>query len=131
MLLKSDIHLKISLIISVLVVIPAAFIYGFNPELLLDISFNTIDEHNFSKGVMGLYLAFVSLWCFGLFNSKFLYVALLSNALFMLGLAFGRILSVVFDGWPTMAYTLGLIGELSLGVYSAWVINSKHFQKAP
>ena len=128
--LKTNIHLKISLIISVLVVIPAAFIYGFNPGLFLDISFSAIDEQNFSKGVMGLYLAFASLWCFGLFNPKFLHAALISNALFMLGLGFGRILSLIYDGTPSIAFNIGLVGELVLGLYSTWMLNSKHFHKA-
>lgn len=127
--LNTNINLKISLIISVLVVIPAGFIYGLNPELLLDISFNAIDEKNFSKGVMGLYLAFASLWCFGLFNPKFFHAALISNALFMLGLGFGRILSLFFDGMPSIAFSIGLFGELVLGFYSAWVLNSKHIHK--
>ena len=113
------------LIISVLVVIPAALIYGFKPSLLLDLRIATNDEHSFSKGVMGLYFAFSILWLFGIFNSKFLRFALISNSLFMLGLAFGRLISMCFDGIPSITYIIGTVGELTLGLYSLVAVNSK------
>jgi hypothetical protein len=46
---KQDIITKIHLIISVLIVIPVAFVYGFNPSSEFDIHLNTVDEQNFSK----------------------------------------------------------------------------------
>ena len=58
---------KIHLIISVLILIPAAFIYGFATQVFLDISQQTIDERNFSKAIMGIYLAFSILWILGVF----------------------------------------------------------------
>jgi len=53
---KQDFIDKIHLIISVLLVVPVAFIYGFCPETLFDIQLNTIDEHNVFKAITGLYL---------------------------------------------------------------------------
>lgn len=117
---------KISLVISVMVVIPISLVYGFKPELLLDIDLVTNDEYNFAKGVMGLYLAFALFWGYGLINSKVLKLALISNVLFMLGLVMGRSVSVLVDGWPSAVYMFGFFGELVLGLYSLYMLSYKH-----
>lgn len=116
---------KIHLVISVIIVIPVSFIYGFNPSSQFDISLNTVDENNFFKAIMGLYIGFSLLWIFGIFKTKFLKSALLSNIIFMLGLGFGRLLSIFIDGTPTFGYTFGTAAELFLGFYGFWVINNK------
>ena len=59
------------------------------------------------------------------FKTKFLKSALLSNMIFMLGLGFGRLLSIFIDGTPTFGYTFGTAAELFLGFYGFWVINNK------
>jgi hypothetical protein len=48
---KQDFINKIHLIILILIVVPVSFVYGFNPNSQFDIHLNTIDEHNFFKGV--------------------------------------------------------------------------------
>ena len=111
---KKNLHL----IISILIVIPAAFVYGFQPNLVLNVAINTIDEHNILKAIMGLYLAFASLWISGIINQKFWKTATISNMLFMLGLGFGRIISIISDGTPSTIFVLGIIGELVLGIYA-------------
>lgn len=121
---------KIHLVISVIVVIPAAFIYGFGFSTILDLNPSTLDEKNFYKAIMGLYLAFSLLWIQGVLKSKFLNVALISNVLFMLGLGFGRVISTVLDGLPSTSYLVGTFGELVLGSYGLWVLNSKYCKKA-
>ena len=108
------------LIISTAIVIPAAFVYGFNPNLFLDVDVNTIDEHNILKAIMGLYLAFASLWILGILKSNYLKIATVCNMLFMFGLAFGRIVSIFLDGFPTTIFILGTIGELLLGFYALY-----------
>jgi hypothetical protein len=100
--------------------------YGFRPDQLLELLFSTNDEKSFAKAVMGLYLAFAILWSFGCFNTSYLKPALLSNALFMLGLAFGRLLAVFNDGWPSPAFVIGMVGEFTLGLYSAYLLNSQY-----
>lgn len=40
----------------------------------------------------------------------------------MLGLGFGRLLSLFFDGTPTFGYQFGTIAELLLGFYGLWVL---------
>ncbi len=122
-MLKTKQHfiVKIHLIISVLIVGPVALIYGFIPESQFDIHLNTIDEHNFFKAIIGLYLGFSMLWVFGIFKANYLKFALITNLIFMLGLGFGRLLSLAVDGMPTFGYVFGTFAELFLGFYGLWV----------
>ncbi|MGC6431236.1 MAG: DUF4345 domain-containing protein [Jejuia sp.] len=119
---KSGIVTKIHLIISVLIVVPVAFLYGFNPSTEFDIHLDTIDELNVFKAIMGLYLGFSTLWILGIFKKNYLKLALVSNMAFMLGLGFGRLLSLALDGTPTFAYVFGTVGELILGFYGVWLM---------
>lgn len=121
---KKDIINKIHLIISVVIVVPVAFVYGFNPDWQFDIHLNTTDEHNFFKAIMGLYLGFSALWILGVFKERYLKLALISNLIFMLGLGLGRLLSLLLDGAPTFAYLFGTFAELFLAFYGIWVLNN-------
>jgi hypothetical protein len=123
---KEDIISKIHLIISVVILVPAAVVYGFEPSLQFNIEPKTIDEHNVFKAIMGLYLGFSIIWLLGVFRLRYFKMALLSNLVFMLGLGFGRLLSFFVDGTPTIAYQLGMFGELVLGLYGLWVYNSRY-----
>ena len=40
----------------------------------------------------------------------------------MIGLGFGRIISITVDGIPTSGYVYGTIGELVLGFYGLYVL---------
>tara|TARA_R110002072_G_scaffold226569_1_gene383511 strand:- start:130 stop:531 length:402 start_codon:yes stop_codon:yes gene_type:complete len=122
---KQDFITKIHLIISVLIVVPVSFVYGFNPSSEFDIQLQTIDEHNFFKAIMGLYLGFSILWILGVFKHQYLKIALITNMIFMLGLGFGRVLSFFMDGNPTFGYQFGTIAELFLGFYGVWVLRNK------
>lgn len=113
---------KIHLLISVIIVVPASLIYGFDLGEFLNLEPNTVDENNFYKAVGGLYLGFSGLWIIGLFKKSFLNTALLTNCIFMLGLATGRLISFFIDGVPSNAYIFGTIGEYILGFYGLWVL---------
>lgn len=119
---KTDFTNKIHLIISVCIVVPVAFVYGFKPELSFDMFLETIDEHNFYKAIMGLYIGFSTLWVLGVFNSTYLKTAIITNIIFMLGLGFGRLLSILVDGIPTSGYIFGTVAELFLGFYGLWIL---------
>ena len=124
---KQDIITKIHLIISVLIVVPVAFVYGFNPSSKFDIHLNTIDEHNFFKAIMGLYLGVSVLWILGVFKANYLKLAVVTNLIFMLGLGFGRVLSWFMDSTPTFGYQFGTVAELFLGFYGLWVMKNYKF----
>lgn len=118
---------NLHLLISVLVVIPIAFTYGLFPSEMLpklfDFEVQTIDLKNVFRAIMGLYLAFVSFWILGILNQKFWTAATIANMLFMLGLGFGRVISLVFDGLPSLTFFIGLFGELVLGFYALYQLN--------
>jgi hypothetical protein len=120
---QEDIINKIHLVISVLIVVSVSIVYGFMPDSQFDIHLDTIDEHNFFKAIMGLYLGFSGLWILGLFKEQYLKIALITNVIFMLGLGSGRVLSILMDGTPTFGYIFGTIAELFLGFYGLWVLN--------
>lgn len=108
---------NLHLIISSMIVFPGAIIYGFQSNLLFDAPINTMDQATIFKAIMGLYLAFASLWILGIFKKEFYITATITNILFMLGLGFGRIISIIFDGIPSTIFILGTFGELVLGFY--------------
>ncbi len=126
---KQQIITKIHLVLSTLIVGYISIVYGFFPDIELELFPKTIDEYNFYKAVMGLYLAFNAIWVLGIFKTYYLKVALISNIIFMLGLGFGRLLSVSVDGIPTSGFIFGTIGELFLGFYGVFIINSKYYKK--
>ncbi|WP_298392707.1 DUF4345 domain-containing protein [Flavobacterium sp.] len=115
-----NLHLTISVVIVALV----AIIYGFLPNLLFDVTVITPDENSIFKALMGLYFSFATLWVLGLFNKKYWQMATLTNFLFMFGLAFGRIVSLCLDGFPSPVFLFGTIGELTLGCYALYQLNN-------
>jgi len=121
--MKTTFLLKnLHLIISVLIVVPVAFVYGIIPDkalpVFLDFKVETTDLNNVFRAIMGLYLAFSVLWILGVFKSNYWYAATLSNMLFMLGLACGRIVSLLLDGMPSLVFFVGTIDELILALYA-------------
>lgn len=113
---------NIHLLISASIVIPTGILYGFKSDLQFELYPKTIDEFNFYKAIMGLYLGFSALWIFGILKPQFLKTAILTNIVFMLGLGFGRAISMLTDGVPTFGYKFGIIAELLLGLYGIWVL---------
>ncbi len=116
---------NLHLIVSIIIIIPVGLLYGFQPELLFEVNLNSTDEHNIFKAIMGLYLGFASLWILGVFKPKFWQAATISNMIFMLGLGFGRIISMVFDEMPSTIFILGTIGELVLGMIALYQIKKE------
>jgi hypothetical protein len=123
---KQDFIEKSPLIVSVSIVFPISFFYGFHPNFLFDIQLQTIDEHNFFKSIMGLYLGFSILWLLGIYKHQYLKMALVTNVIFMISLGFGRVLSLFLDGTPTFGYVFGTFAEIFLGCYGIWVLTNKN-----
>ena len=118
---KREIITKLHLVISVLIVIPVAVIYGFYPELF-DLSAQTPNDHNFHKAVMGVYVGFSVFWMFGIAKNAYLKLAVITHIVFMIGLGFGRAISMCIDGAPTWIYIFGMFAELGIGAYGMWVL---------
>jgi len=127
--MKTTFFLKnLHLIVSALIVIPVAFAYGIIPEkvlpVFLDFKVETTDLNNVFRAIMGLYLSFSVLWILGIFKFNYWYGATLSNMLFMLGLACGRIVSLLVDGMPSIVFFVGTIGELILALYAFYQLKN-------
>jgi hypothetical protein len=67
---KENLKQKIHLVISLIIVVPVSFLYGFDLLYQINIDLNTTDELNVFKAIMGLYLAFSSLWLLGILNKN-------------------------------------------------------------
>ena len=113
---------NIHLLISAVIVIPTGIFYGFKSDLQFELYPKTTDEFNFYKAIIGLYIGFSILWVYGMLKPKILYTALITNIIFMLGLGFGRLISIFIDGVPTFGYQFGMIAELFLGFYGIWIL---------
>jgi hypothetical protein len=110
------------LLVSLLIVVPTALIYG-SPSILskqLDIPVNTIDLSNMLKAIMCLYLGVSLVWILGILKIKYWNHATQLTILFMLCLATGRVLSMLTDGLPTTGYIFGVIAEFIIGLFSIY-----------
>ena len=111
---------KAYLWISAIGLIPVALSYGVVPELsmnwLFGITVEVPNEAHIFRGVMGLYLALVTLWILGATNERYERAAILSEIFFMSGLAVGRLLSVLVDGWPHWLLASYIVVEAILAV---------------
>jgi hypothetical protein len=100
--------------------VPIALGYGAKPSVSLDALFGiTVDTTNLThimRAVMGLYFGMVAIWVWGAFNKQMTIPALISCAVFMLGLAAGRILSFIVDGMPHWLLVVYAVLEIVLGL---------------
>ena len=100
--------------------VPIALGYGLMPEKSMSYLFNiSVSEVNLAhilRAVMGLYLALIIFWVLGAMKENLRQAALYSMVVFMLGLAGGRILSLIVDGVPHWLLLLYLALELLFGV---------------
>ncbi len=111
---------KAYLWVSAIGLIPVALSYGVVPELSMNwlfvITVESPNEAHIFRGVMGLYLGFVMLWILGATNERYERAAILSEIFFMSGLAVGRLLSVLVDGWPHWLLAGYIVVEAILAV---------------
>lgn len=100
--------------------VPIALGYGAKPSASLDALFGiNVDTTNLThimRAVMGLYFGMVVIWIWGAFYKEMTAPALVSCAVFMLGLAAGRILSLILDGMPHWLLIVYAVLEIVLGL---------------
>lgn len=106
---------NLQLTISAIIVISVSVVYGGNPSVFMPYMFGfevqDIDLKNILRALMGIYLAFGTYWIMGIFKSEHWRNAAITNVLFMGGLAFGRIISTLFDG-VSPQFSVGLVLEI-------------------
>lgn len=102
--------------------VPIALGYGAMPSVSLDTLFGiTVDTVNLThimRAVMGLYFGMVVLWLWGAFSVSMRGPALVACAVFMLGLAAGRLLSFLADGMPHWLLVVYFVLEVILGLFA-------------
>ncbi len=117
---------QIFLLIAAIGLLPIALSYGLIPQkslrYLYDISFSDINSANIFRAVMGLYLALIIFWIIGVIKIHVRQAALYSLIVFMFGLAFGRILSLILDGFPHWLLGVYLLLEISFGAIGAILV---------
>ncbi len=117
-------HKNVHLGLSAIIVFLAALIYGANPNVILPFFFDfevyNLELKNVFRAIMGLYMGFAIYWVVGIFKSEHWKGATISNIVFMGGLAFGRLVSLLFDGISN-PYAIGMLlefGMLCWGIYN-------------
>lgn len=105
---------------------PIALSYGAVPGRSLPVLYGITDpdlptRHVF-RAVMGLYLGMISFWLVGALRSDLRIAALWTVLVFVTGIALGRVLSLVLDGWPGPLLLFYLAAEVLLAATTLWVI---------
>lgn len=119
------------LLLSALGLLPIALSYGINPSGLLpqlmDLQpIGTNMVHVF-RAIMGLYLGMVVLWLVGAWRGGVLLrTAVISEVVFMGGLASGRLLSLSVDGRPSAIFLIYTGAELLLSIWGTRCLSRCH-----
>ena len=110
---------QIFLFIVAVGLIPIALSYGLIPQIsmnyLFDIGVSDNSIIHILRAIMGLYLALSVFWIIGVYKVHLRQAALYSLIVFMLGLAAGRILSLIIEGTPHWLLIVYLLLELGFG----------------
>jgi len=110
--------------------VPIALGYGAKPAYTLDALFGIkVDTTNLThimRAVMGLYFGMVVFWLCGAFKKSMAGAALAACAVFMLGLAAGRILSFILDGMPHWLLIVYAGLEIVLGLTAVALFRGHH-----
>ena len=120
---------NLHLALSAIVVIPVGLIYGADPGNIIPgilwPEVNDLELKNMIRSVMGLYLVLGIFWIVAIKKQVYWRMATLINVLFMGGLVFGRLISLILDGFSFVFFT-GMILE---GLMMAWGIFNLKFEK--
>lgn len=101
-------------------------IYLLAPHLLLDVygvDIQSPSEANiFRSGSGSLYIALAILFCLGASHTRYTRTSLVTLFTFMSGLAAGRLVSIVADGWPHPLLIAVLVVEASYAGAAAYAL---------
>ncbi|MEL6572425.1 MAG: DUF4345 domain-containing protein [Pseudomonadota bacterium] len=105
---------------------PIALSYGLVPQqslpLLYGISDPDLPTRHIFRAVMGLYLGMICFWLAGVLRPNLRIAALWTVFVFVTGIALGRVLSLVLDGWPRPLLFFYLLAECVLAATSLTLI---------
>ncbi len=120
---------KVFLISTGIWLIPIALSYGLMPEISLQYLYDMIVSDTNSKHIFramtGLYFAMIGTWLLGAFKERYRLVALYAMAIFMLWLAFWRIISFMIDGLPDWLLIFYAVAEIFSGIIALYFIDKR------
>jgi hypothetical protein len=103
-----------------------ALSYGVAPAVVLpkvlDVTVEGTDLTHIFRAVMGLYLAMIVLWVLGAVRPNLTRAAVIAEIVFMFGLAFGRVLSILVDGVPSILLVGYTAVEIGLGCWGILIL---------
>jgi hypothetical protein len=112
-----------------------ALTYGVAPATVLpkvlDLTVEGRDLTHIFRGVMGLYLGMIVLWVLGAFRAGLTRAAVISEIIFMFGLAFGRAVSIIVDGVPSMLLIAYMLLEVVMGAWGVLVLRRTTRESGP
>lgn len=92
---------------------------------LVELPLIETDEVHILRGIMGLYLGMAAFWFFSASRPEYSRAAVLSVVFFMLGLALGRIFSIVVDGMPSPFLTGATFVEIGATVWGIFILRER------
>ena len=103
-----------------------ALSYGVAPAdvlpKVLDLTVEGTDLTHIFRAIMGLYLGMIVLWVLGAFRSNFTRAAVIAEVIFMFGLVFGRVVSIVVDGVPSILLVGYTVLEIAMGSWGIVIL---------
>ena len=111
-------------------VLAVSLSYGLYPEITLkylyDIEVNSANLANIFRAIMGLYIALSMFWVAGAFKKSLRLAALWSMTIFMTGIALGRILSIIIDGFPYPIFLFYTVIEIFSALMGYFLIKYRN-----
>lgn len=109
--------------------VPIALSYGVAPgsslPWLFGIDASGTNTRQIFRAIMGLYLGMIVLWAVGALRPSMRRPALCSLLAFTSGLALGRLLSLVLDGFPHPLLFAYMLAEFALAGASWFLLTTK------
>ena len=103
-----------------------ALSYGVAPTAILpralDVTVEGTDLTHIFRAIMGLYLGMIVLWVLGAFWANLTRAAVIAEVTFMIGLALGRVVSIVIDGIPSVLLVVYAVLEISMGLWGVLIL---------
>jgi len=119
------------LLLSAIILIPIGLTYGSIPngsmKALFGLEINAADRSivHMLRGFAGLYCAMGLFWASAALRKSLVQPALWSVAIFMLGVASGRVVSFIVDGVPSFwGFSFFLVSELLLAVVAIYFLRN-------
>jgi NhaP-type Na+/H+ or K+/H+ antiporter len=129
----TKLHKNVQLGLSAIIVFSVAIIYGGNPSKILpfffDFEVQNLELKNIFRAIMGLYMGFAIYWVIGISKKTHWKSATISNIIFMGGLAFGRLISTIFDGISNQ-YTIGMLLEFGMMGWGVYNLKKHHHESS-